>query len=233
MYFVRCSFSRLQMAVAQVIRTFPKEKAVVSKELATKMYRTLPYFIGKALAELPQIALFSGLFGSIVYRLTGLSRAAGKFRNFLTLLGTHGLLCEAVGLTIGAISPSSDVALAFFPAVIVLNIIFDGKNISEENTPRLLRWIPKLGLIRWGFEGLCVNEFEGLTFDSSGPRRGPAAKTGEDALARFGLGKFSVGDVMRAQLSITGICWLLSYLGLTLTRQKFLVMKEPNDSSRN
>jgi ABC-type multidrug transport system ATPase subunit len=140
------------MAIASSIRSFPREKTIVSKELANKMYRTLPYFIGKAISELPLVGFFNGVFGAIVYRLTGLNRAPGRFGNFLLLLTTHGLVSEAAGLVIGAFSPNSDVALALFPAILVLNIIFDGKNISEENTPRLLKWVPKLGLIRWGFE---------------------------------------------------------------------------------
>ena len=201
------------MAVAASIRSFPKEKAIVEGELAAKMYNTLPYFVGKALSELPLVGVFNTIFGTILYRLAGLSRMTGKFARFIGLLSTHGLACEVTGLLIGAISPNSDVALSIFPAIIVLNIIFDGKNISEENTPRLLRWIPKVGLIRWGFEGLCVNEFEGLTFDASGPRRGPVAKTGEDALARFGLGGKTVGDVIKAQGLITLFCWVFSYVG--------------------
>lgn len=114
-----------------------------------------------------------------------------------------------------------------FPPIIVLNIIFDGKNISEENTPPLLRWVAKIGLIRWGFEGLALNEFEGLEFNTSGPRRGPVARTGEEALARFGLDGKSVSDVIGAQTKIIAGCWLLSYLGLALTRQKYEVMKLP------
>ena len=215
------------MAIAGSIRAFPREKSIVSKELANKLYHTFPYFIGKALSELPLVALFNGIFGSIVYRLTGLNRAAGRFRNFLMLLVTHGLISEATGLVIGAFSPNSDVALALFPAVLVLNIIFDGKNISEENTPKLLKWVPKLGLIRWGFEGLCVNEFEGQTFATTGPMRGPVAKTGAEALGRFGLGQYTIGQIMKNQLQITGIAWSLAWLGLTLTKQKYLEMKQP------
>jgi hypothetical protein len=240
------------MAVASAIRSFPREKSIVSGELGSKLYRTLPYFVGKALSELPLVALFNGIFGTIVYRLTGLNQVVGRFRNFLMILTTHGLVSEAVGLVIGAFSPSSDFALAckywpslrprnngtgdhflicsfisfslVFPAVLVLNIIFDGKNISAENTPKLLRWIPKLGLIRWGYEGLCVNEFDGLAFTAGGRRRGPMAKTGEDALARFGLGSYSVTDVVKAHLIITCSSWMLAFLGLSLTKQKYLVM---------
>lgn len=215
------------MAIAQSIRAFPREKSIISSELASRMYRTLPYFIGKALAEIPVVTFMSSVFGSILYRLTGLSRAAGKFRNFLGLLSMHGITAEATGLLVGAFSPNSDIALAVFPAILVINIIFDGKNISEENTPRLLKWVPKIGLIRWGFEGLCINEFEGLQFDASGARRGPVAKTGADALARFGLGDRSLGDVLRAQMMITGAFYALSYLGLSLTRQRYQVMQPP------
>jgi ABC-2 type transporter len=221
------------MACAQAVRAFPKEKAIVSNEIAANMYRTLPYFIGKALSELPLVGLLNGLFGVIVYRLTGLSRQPGKFSRFLLVMGGHGLLSEAMGLLIGAVSPSSDVALALFPAVIVLNVIFDGKNISPENTPRLLSWIPKIGLIRWGFEGLALNEFDGLEFAADGARRGPVAKTGTEALARFGLGGNTVWDVLKAQLMITGACWVLSWLGLTLSKQRFLEMKAPEAEDQN
>ena len=215
------------MAVASAVRTFPKEKAIVAKELGSSLYRTLPYLIGKALAELPLTAFFNCLFGSLTYRFTGLCRRPGKFRRFLLLLVTHGLACEAVGLLVGAISPNSDFAQSLFPALMLVNIIFDGKNVSEENTPVLLKWVPKIGLIRWGFEGLAMNEFEGLVFETGGPRQGPVAKTGLEALGRFGLGGHTLADVFRSQLTITASCWLLSYVGLTLTRQKYQPMRKP------
>ena len=125
------------------------------------------------------------MFGGIVYPLVKLQK--GRFKRFLGLSSLHAIAAEAFGLLIGSVSPNSDVALALFPPFIILNIIFDGKNIAEENTPKLLRWVNKIGLVRWGFTGLSLNEFEGLEFTSSGPFRGPVAKTGEEALSRFGL----------------------------------------------
>merc|ERR1719273_2541406 len=98
---------------------------------------------------------------------------------------------------IGSVSATDDIALALLPPTIVLNVIFDGKNISMENTPRLLRWIPRVGLIRWAFEGLAINEFTGLIFDTGDDgkkegffkkkiRRGPPMiRTGEEALETF------------------------------------------------
>jgi ABC-type multidrug transport system permease subunit len=215
------------MAMASTVRSFPKEKAIVSGELADHMYGTFPYFIGKALSEIPLTAFFNSLFGVLVSSLTGLNGTFQKMKRFLGLVSLHGLAGQSAGLMIGAIAPSQDAALALFPAIMVLNIIFDGKNISEENTPRFLRWLPKAGLIKWGFEGMSLNEFEGLTFNTSGPRRGPVAKNGDDALARFGLGNNSISTVVKAQACIISFSWFMSYLGLSLTRQKFQRMESP------
>ena len=83
-------------------------------------------------------------------------------------------------------------------------------------------------MIRWGFEGLCLNEFDGLEFETKGPYRGAVAKDGKEALARLGLGGRSLGVVFKAQALISVACWSLSYLGLKLTRQKFQSMNDPS-----
>jgi ABC-type multidrug transport system ATPase subunit len=215
------------MGIASTIRSFPKEKGIVMGEIGSKLYKTLPYFLSKAIAEIPLIGALSALFSGIVYNLTGLQKSGNKFQTFMGLISLHTIASEAAGLLIGSISPTSDVALAFLPPLIVLNIIFDGKNISEENTPRLLRWLPKVGIIRWGFEGLAINEFKGLQFDTSGPRRGPVTRTGEEALERYGMLGSSVVQVAKVQTLMIGTCWLLSYLGLSATRQKYLYMHLP------
>ena len=214
------------MAMAGTVRSFPKEKAIVSTEMASHMYRTGPYFIAKAISEIPLIVFCQSIFGAIIYPLVKLQK--GRFKRFLGLISLHSIASEAFGLLIGSVSSSSDTALALFPPIIILNIIFDGKNIAEENTPKLLKWVNKVGLIRWGFTGLALNEFDGLAFTSSGPFRGPVAKTGQEALARFGLEGQSVGNVVSAQTKIIAGCWMLSFLGLALTKQKFAEMKSPS-----
>lgn len=125
------------LSMAQTIRSFPREKAIVSSELANHLYRTLPYFAGKAISELPMVIFLNSIFGIIVYRLTGLSNAVGKVWKFLGLLSLHGFLAQSIGLLVGAISPNSDVALALFPAIIVLNIIFDVSKFHN-SVPRII-----------------------------------------------------------------------------------------------
>jgi hypothetical protein len=160
-----------------------------------------------------------------LYPLTKLR--SGGFRNFIGLTSLHSIAAEAFGLLIGSVASTSDVALALFPPFIVLNIIFDGRNISEENTPWALKWISKVGLIKTGFTGLALNEFKGLEFQVPEKFRGPVVKTGEQALERFGLQGKSLEHVVLGQAKIIVGCWILSLLGLSLTRQKFVVMNNP------
>jgi ABC-type multidrug transport system ATPase subunit len=215
------------MSVAGTIRAFPKEKAIVMGEITSRLYRVFPYFISKAISEIPLIGFFSGVFASILYPLVGLQNVGGKFKNFLLLTSLHSTACQATGLLIGAVSPSSDFALALFPPLIVLSVIFDGRNISEENIPKLLRWVPKVGLIKTGYTGLAINEFEGLEFTSKGPYRGPVLKTGEQALERFGI-TGTLTDIIKSQMGIICGAWFLSFMGLSLTKERFEVMQSPS-----
>jgi len=213
------------MGFASTVRAFPKEKTIVSSEMSSGMYQTLPYLLAKAIAELPLLGVCNALFSTIIYPLAGLQE--GKFMNFLAITSMHALASNSLGLLVGSVSPTSDVANALMPPIIVLNVIFDGRNISVENTPFLLKWIPKVGLIRWFFEGVAVNEFTGLEFDTTFGARGQIVKTGLDALDRFGIAKRTLPEVFTAQTRIVAGCWMLSFVGLSLSKQRFEQMSLP------
>ena len=80
----------------------------------------------------------------MVYALAG-----AKFANFLGTLCLEGFASGALGLFLGAAAPSTDTALAMFPPILVLMIIFNGFNIADESTPKALRWIPQVSRSRW------------------------------------------------------------------------------------
>ena len=132
----------LNMSLASTIRSFAKEKSIVSSEMAGGMYRTLPYFLAKAISEIPLAGLYSILFGAIIYPSANLQK--GRFNQFIGLSTLTTLAGEGMGLIVGALAPNSEAALALFPPIVVLNIIFDGRNLSEENTPKFLKLLPKV-----------------------------------------------------------------------------------------
>ncbi len=81
-----------------------------------------------------------------------------------------------------------------------------------------------MSLVRWGFEGLAVNEFEGLEFDTSGPRRGPVIRTGIDALAKFGFADRTLPEAVGALRNIILGCWIITFIALSLNKSKYSTM---------
>jgi len=152
-------------------------------------------------SEIPVTSALSCLFGSVVYPLCGLSKAPGAFRNFITLLTLHSVTSKSLGLLVSALSPSAETALAFFAPLTILQIIFDGKNLSYENTPRFLKFMQHLSLVRVAWQGFSINEFEGLEFKQTRGKGGTVIKTGKDALEQV---RETIG---RSEARGFGVCY--------------------------
>eukprot|EP00747_Dinoflagellata_sp_TGD_P094333 gnl/TRDRNA2_/TRDRNA2_166071_c0_seq1.p1 gnl/TRDRNA2_/TRDRNA2_166071_c0~~gnl/TRDRNA2_/TRDRNA2_166071_c0_seq1.p1 ORF type:complete len:318 (+),score=61.78 gnl/TRDRNA2_/TRDRNA2_166071_c0_seq1:104-955(+) len=189
------------------------------------MYSVVPYFLSKVVAEAPVSAGISMLGGTALYPLVGFNRAPGKLRNFLSTMVLEGFASSGLGLMLGAVAPSTDAALALFPPILVVMVVFNGFNIAEDNVPKALRWIPKVSFIRWCSEGLAVNEFTGLTFECDRP--GPCCKTGEEALERVSFGKSTVRGAALAQTRLIGVFYLATLYMLQRNKPKFLSIQPP------
>lgn len=163
-------------------------------------------------AEIPLSSFFPCLFGSIMYKLCGLNSAPGKLWNFLVILVAESMASASFGMSIGSLVPSVDAGVAISPAAIVVFIVFGGLYIV--NTPSYLAWIPEISLIRWAYEGLCVNEFSGLVFEQKGPLKlGPSK--GEEVLERMSM-THSIPHTLKAQLGFTLFNYAFTCLMLML-----------------
>ena len=47
-------------------------------------------------------------------------------------------------------------------------IVFGGVYVTADNVPSYLKWLPRTSLIKYAYEGLCVNEFRGTDFETTG-----------------------------------------------------------------
>lgn len=154
-----------------------------------------------------------------------------SFFFFLFSFHSHLLLCLL------ALSLSLSRPFSFFLARALKNSKnFRNSYVSGNGVPRWLRWVPRASFIKHAFEGLVVNEFEGMEFEpesrgAAGKSRGgggdgkkkqggpPGAGgaggggpgdllTGEDVLRRFGLAEESVSSTVRAQCRVLAFhCW--------------------------
>ncbi|XP_074589670.1 ABC transporter G family member 7 [Curcuma longa] len=212
-------------ALTKTVGVFPKERAIVDRERAKGSYDLGPYLLSKLLAEVPIGAAFPLLFGSILYPMAHLHPTLSRFAKFCGIVTMESFAASAMGLTVGAMVPSTEAAMAVGPSLMTVFIVFGGYYVNAENTPLVFRWIPQVSLIRWAFQGLCINEFKGLQFEQ---QHSYDIQTGEQALERFSFGGSRIRDTVAAQGRILMFWYWTTYILLKKNRSKYQQLLLPS-----
>eukprot|EP00172_Hildenbrandia_rubra_P000352 Plantae.Rhodophyta-Hildenbrandia_rubra.ctg1164.p1 GENE.Plantae.Rhodophyta-Hildenbrandia_rubra.ctg1164~~Plantae.Rhodophyta-Hildenbrandia_rubra.ctg1164.p1 ORF type:complete len:705 (+),score=135.10 Plantae.Rhodophyta-Hildenbrandia_rubra.ctg1164:300-2414(+) len=205
-------------ALVKTINVFPRERQIVNRERVQGSYSVFPYFISKLLAEMPVGAFFPLLFSTLLYPMVGLTGGVKRFAKFMGIITLESFTAASYGLSVGALAPNTEAALAIGPASMILSIVFGGFYVNDENVPKFLRWIPKVSLIKHAFEGLCVNEFKGLEFEN-GKLAGKT--TGEQVLQRLSYGDSTVAKACMSQARVLAFNYLLTFSLLKLKKPEF------------
>ncbi|XP_042439406.1 ABC transporter G family member 22-like [Zingiber officinale] len=130
--------------VFAAIFTFPKERAMLSKERSVDMYKLSAYFIARTMSDLPLDLILPTVFLLIVYFMAGLRSDFVAFLNsmltiFLTIVAAQGL-----GLAVGASLMDVKKATTLASVIIITFILAGGYFI--EKTPFFMEWIRYLSL---------------------------------------------------------------------------------------
>nr|CAB3472433.1 unnamed protein product [Digitaria exilis] len=211
-------------ALTKTVGVFPKERTIVDRERAKGSYALGPYLSSKLLAEIPIGAAFPLIFGSILYPMAKLHPTFSRFAKFCGIVTVESFAASAMGLTVGAMAPTTEAAMALGPSLMTVFIVFGGYYVNPDNTPVIFRWIPRISLIRWAFQGLCINEFNGLQFEH---QHSYDIQTGEQALERFSLGGIRIADTLVAQGRILMFWYWSIYLLLKKNRPKYQALLPP------
>ena len=228
------------LALVKSLNGFPRERATVRREMARQSggYNPGPYFLSKLLIETPIDMVFPVVFGSVMAPMVGLNKAGRKM--FLTTLALQSAAASSLGLSISALSPNAEVALAIGPCVMVLNIMLGDASGAFAEVPDSLAPLSKLSLIRHAFEGVLCSEFEGLVFQkedtdekskklaqtASGVKKfarkfqeGVAPRTGEDVLEGLNLPtRGHAANACKSQIGVTAINIAVTYAALVCKR---------------
>ncbi|KAG8503575.1 hypothetical protein CXB51_001544 [Gossypium anomalum] len=211
-------------ALTKTVGVFPKERAIVDRERAKGSYALGPYLLSKLIAEIPVGAAFPLMFGAVLYPMARLHPTFSRFGKFSGIVTVESFAASAMGLTVGSMVPTTEAAMALGPSLMTVFIVFGGYYVTADNTPIIFRWIPRASLIRWAFQGLCINEFTGLKFDC---QNSFDIQTGEQALYRYSLGGTCIRDTVIAQSRILLFWYSTTYLLLEKNKPKYLQLKAP------
>ncbi|XVF85324.1 hypothetical protein PTKIN_Ptkin17bG0108600 [Pterospermum kingtungense] len=211
-------------ALTKTVGVFPKERAIVDRERAKGSYALGPYLLSKLIAEIPVGAAFPLMFGAVLYPMARLHPTLSRFGKFCGIVTMESFAASAMGLTVGAMVPTTEAAMALGPSLMTVFIVFGGYYVNADNTPIIFRWIPRASLIRWAFQGLCINEFTGLKFEH---QHSFDIQTGEQALERLSFGGSHIRDTVIAQSRILLFWYCTTYLLLEKNKPKYLQLKAP------
>lgn len=212
-------------ALTKTVGVFPKERAIVDRERAKGSYALGPYLLSKLIAEIPVGAAFPLMFGAVLYPMASLHPTLSRFGKFCGIVTVESFAASAMGLTVGAMVPTTEAAMAVGPSLMTVFIVFGGYYVNADNTPIIFRWIPRVSLIRWAFQGLCINEFSGLQFDH---QHSFDIQTGEQALERLSFGGSRISDTVMAQSRILLFWYCTTYLLLEKKKPKYQQLELPN-----
>ncbi|GAB2226646.1 hypothetical protein Drorol1_Dr00022461 [Drosera rotundifolia] len=205
-------------ALTKTVGVFPKERAIVDRERAKGSYALGPYLLSKLLAEIPVGAAFPLMFGAILYPMARLHPSLSRFGNFCGIITVESFVASAMGLTVGAMVPTTEAAMAVGPSLMTVFIVFGGYYVNADNAPIIFQWIPRVSLIRWAFQGLSINEFRGLRFEHQNPFD---LQTGEQALERLSFGGSQIKETVIAQSRILLFWYCATYLLLEKNKPRY------------
>jgi hypothetical protein len=72
-----------------------------------------------------------------------------RFAKFCGIVTVESFAASAMGLTVGAMAPTTEAAMALGPSLMTVFIVFGGYYVNPDNTPVIFCWIPRISLIRW------------------------------------------------------------------------------------
>jgi len=182
--------------VISSVNTFQRERALLSRERAKKMFGVLPFFIAKTVSDMTNNVLLPVAYGMVSYWVANLRPTAAAFFQFCLAFYLTLSTAQSMGLFLSIAIPSMQIALILAPPITLFFILMGGFYIPFESMNPFISWLSWLSFARYGYSSFLINEFEG--------RYIPCAE--EDVTFLIGgEGECPVsGDAVVADLGISG-----------------------------
>ncbi|GAB5353793.1 hypothetical protein AAMO2058_000064500 [Amorphochlora amoebiformis] len=139
-----------------MILTFPFERPVFIREYISGTYNVFPYFVSKALMEIP-LALCQTLVGLLIgYYLIELQ---GDFIRLWMGLFLLGVVSSSVAVALGCATTNVKTAIETVPLVFVPQMLFAGFFVPIQTIPSYLRWSQWLCTLKYSINIMLLTEF--------------------------------------------------------------------------
>lgn len=146
----------------QAVPAMLDERLIFYRERGSKAYGALSYWVSSTLIQIPLIVFNVFIFSVILYYMVQLNNADGCFGYFYFMLTLTSFCGYFAACLISSIAPSTQAALSYYPIVLFFSVSFAGYLVYIPELPDWLGdWAPYISFMRYGFQGLTLNEFQG------------------------------------------------------------------------
>ena len=206
--------------VTSSVGSFSRERALLNRERAKKLYGVFPYFLAKTLSDLTMTTLLPLVYGIILYWIANLRATAAAFFAFVMIFYLTVSTAQATGLLLSVAIPNLQAALMLAPTLMIFIVILAGFYVPLDNLNPAIEWASWASFARYGYSALIINEFSGRDIECGSDaidNEGDACPlSGDDVVSSIGLsGAFTnlwlnVIIVVLIQLFIRALTyWLL------------------------
>lgn len=143
------------------ITVFQRDRALLHRDRAHKMYGVLPYFLAKTASDMTNNIALPFLYGAIIYFTCGLRPGVVPFLKYLLAYYLTLSSAQSMGFFMGTLIPHMGMALLLAPAVTLFQFILGGFYIPLSNLHVGIQWASYISFARYGYAALMVNEFDG------------------------------------------------------------------------
>ena len=186
--------------VISAVTVFQRERTLLRRERAKKLYSVSAYFLGKTASDMTNNVLLPLLYCMLVYWTAGYRASAASYGRFVLAFYLTLSTAQSMGLMMSVAIPSMALALVLAPPLTLFFMIMGGFYIPLDDMHPGVEWLSWLSFARYGYSALVVNEYsdryipcsdDGVSISIGFSGECPLA--GEDVLDSLGIRDVSAG----------------------------------------
>lgn len=151
-------------ALLGVVLLFPLERKIFEREHSAGYYEIWTYYLTRVAFDVPAHLLFPLLFSAIFYNLANLRSTAEAYWTFAGLVCIISQCAAGLGLVIGCVVPTPELATTLSPVVLIPMILVGGLLANNDCLQTGWSWLQAISPIYYAYEAASIVEFDNRTF---------------------------------------------------------------------
>ncbi|EGC34470.1 hypothetical protein DICPUDRAFT_153305 [Dictyostelium purpureum] len=216
LFFLMASLSLLPYAC---ISTFLSTRTLFNSERASKIYKTLPFFLSSMFIEIFVGIVVSAIVVIIVYTIS-------NFRwNFVSFILTYfgflfiHLFSVFMVIAVSNITGTVDLTFTYSTGLSIIYLLFAGFFVPVNQLPKSFGWLHYINPLHYGFSSLMIAQFKDREIECPTPVPNDPSSiclypNGNLVLKQFSLQDYTYGETLGILIVWTFFYYCLAYFAI-------------------